>query len=577
MSIAFSCENCGKEFQTDASNAGKRGKCKQCGHPFVIPKPQAQARPKPPARPAEPRAAAKPTRPNYLDETDDPYGLDDVAVKMPDDDGDFLPRGAPSAATKRKKRSGSAMKLEDWERVFDEAPKYLFLLLIGGSVFLALFAGVSQIGRAFLPTGIWCLYWTISFAFLIGMILVGFRESLGWGIAWVGASVFNAVLVNSRIGPRGGGLVYLPAVIFVVYYFVTRWRRTFPWFGLLICNGVVLAITMAGVPELRQKYAAYSQQQKQQRAELQQPGAEAQNPPSQTFPKITVEVTGLSDAESIEDFSQQLITLSSGGMSSYEMRGTRYYTISSDTDPQEIARRITWAKVAGVDGSTIRVAASPLRGGQQRPPESDFVGRVLYDLKAPRSNSCREALDRLQRTPPDPDRRAEVASAIEPILKSTDGFTQIAALHALAAWGGKENTPAILPLLRNDNIFVVSEALKALGALKDPSTVDSVAAYLAIDQHRGVAAQALQAMGSMAEPAVLKLLDQGNEATRTEALKVLESIGTEKCIPAVQEALRKSGGHGFVAMNARQILERLGASSPGEDGTPTPRRIRRPR
>ena len=57
--------------------------------------------------------------------------------------------------------------------------------------------------------------------------------------------------------------------------------------------------------------------------------------------------------------------------------------------------------------------------------------------------------------------------------------------------GDKQNTPAILPVLRNDNIFVVSEALKALAILKDPSAAEAVAGFLAIDQHSGQAVQTL--------------------------------------------------------------------------------------
>ena len=130
MNIAFSCENCGKDFQTDESFAGKKCKCKQCGHIFVIPAPRTagssgsargvksygEAAPRPQPQPqARPRPAARPSRPNYLDESDDPYGLDDAAPLPPrkiasiadDDEEEFRGPKPISMKPKKRKRSSS--------------------------------------------------------------------------------------------------------------------------------------------------------------------------------------------------------------------------------------------------------------------------------------------------------------------------------------------------------------------------------------------------------------------------------------------------------------------------------------
>ena len=40
MTIAFPCENCGHRFEVDAGLAGKKCKCKKCGHVFLIPVPR---------------------------------------------------------------------------------------------------------------------------------------------------------------------------------------------------------------------------------------------------------------------------------------------------------------------------------------------------------------------------------------------------------------------------------------------------------------------------------------------------------------------------------------------------------
>ena len=368
MSVAFHCEQCGQTFRTDASNAGKKGRCKQCGHTFVIPGPASgpatakslkkladgprpgHARPQvnPRTRPGKPRGPDDGNVPENL------YGLDDQAVES------VLPR-APSPAATRTRKKPTARAMPDWGRLVDKAPKFLLLALIGLTLMLGLFAGVSQSGRTFLPTGLWWLYWGWSYAVVLG------RPSWPFANTWPGASrgcspghsTHCSLGVLKPQGTRNHG----PYAIFVLYYIFSRWRKTFAWFGLGVANVVLFGIGMAGVPELRARYVAYD---KQQQAEVRQQMAG----PSQRFPQITVEVAGLSDHEIVEDFSQQLITLSKGGMSSYETGATRVFQIYSDAQPQELARQITWAEVTGVEGNRIEVA---LREGQKRPPESDFV------------------------------------------------------------------------------------------------------------------------------------------------------------------------------------------------------------
>jgi hypothetical protein len=415
--------------------------------------------------------------------------------------------------------------MPDWDNLAEEGPKFVLLAMIGLFVLLGLIAGVSQSGRAFFPTGLWWLYWILCDVVVLGLALVAFREGVVWGVAWLLPWAFDALYAMGVIKPQARFALYAPYAIFVIYYLFSRWKKTARWFGVGMANAILFGIAMAGVPELRQRYVAYQQQQAAERAKV----AEKAGADGKTYPPIAVEVTGLSDRETLEDFNQQLFKLSKAGMSSPAPAegAPRIFLIYSDVEPKELAREITWAKVTGVEGSTIRVAASSLTGGQPRPPESDFIGCVLYDLKAPRSRRCRDALDRLKRSPPDPARRGEVASAIEPVLKVDDGFQQIAAIEALGLWGDKQNTPAILPVLRSDNVFVVSAALRAIATLKDPTAAEEVAGFLAIEQYRREAGQTLIELGQPAESAVVKYVNHPNPATRQRALEVLAVIGTK--------------------------------------------------
>jgi DNA-directed RNA polymerase subunit RPC12/RpoP len=593
MSIAFRCERCGKTFQTDASNAGKKARCKQCGHAFVIPRPKAgpgtstplatlgaadvdPARSRPHAKARQRPDSETPQGRDVPGPVEDPYGLEELA-------GDSAlaaaePSPTLSRSSMRTQKNAPSLPMPDWEQLVDEGPKFVLLGMIGLFLLLGLFAGVSQSGRAFFPTGMWWLYWVLCDVVVLGLALVALREGVVWGVAWLLPWAFDALFAMGVIKPQARFALYGPYAIFVIYYLISRWKHTSRWFGVGMANAILFGIAMAGVPELRQRYVAYQQQQAAERARM----TEKAGADGKTYPPITVEVTGLSDRETVEDFSQQIVKLSKAGMSSPAPAegAPRNFLIYSDVEPKELAREITWAKVTGVEGRMIRVAASSLTGGQSRPPESDFIGCVLYDLKAPRSSRSREALDRLKRSPPDPARRAEVASAIERVLKVDDGFKQIAALEALSLWGDKQNTPAILAVLRSDNVFVASAALRALAMLKDTAAAEEVAGYLAIEQYRGDAGKTLIALGKPAEPPVIKYLNHPNSATRKRALDVLAVIGTTACVPALEAMLTRPGEHDNEAALARQIIERVhdaSASGPEEGSTSDPPKVRDPR
>jgi hypothetical protein len=240
--------------------------------------------------------------------------------------------------------------------------------------------------------------------------------------------------------------------------------------------------------------------------------------------------------------------------------GSGFYEIGWADDPQKLARRITWAKVTGIEGRTIRVAATPLIASQRRPPDSDFVGQVLFDLKSPKQGRARQALGRLQRTPSEPARQTEVASAVEPMLKDPDEGARVDALKSLAVWGGKENTPAILTLTAR------SERLRHLGGVQDPGRPEGPShdrPGRRIPGHRpapwrgGPDAQGdgVRGRGRGHQVPGQRRRDDPEGSARGPQ----RSIGTEKCIPALQGFLRKAGDRGIEAMFARLILNRLGA------------------
>jgi HEAT repeat protein len=161
------------------------------------------------------------------------------------------------------------------------------------------------------------------------------------------------------------------------------------------------------------------------------------------------------------------------------------------------------------------------------------------------------------------DKRLDVAKAIEPSLKDPDSWTRIDAAKALAVWGGKENTPALIAALKDPDVFTRGEALNAIKAIHDPAAAEAVAEFLEKLGERGKAADILRAMGDPAEPAVLKYLDHPDVFVRAEACKVLQAIGTPTSVPALYEVVRRSNGSGFDGMAARAAVQRIDPTGKG--------------
>jgi HEAT repeat protein len=204
--------------------------------------------------------------------------------------------------------------------------------------------------------------------------------------------------------------------------------------------------------------------------------------------------------------------------------------------------------------------------GGQEPEDPDPLKQVINDLKIPDRQRRNKALDRLMHTPVDAARREEIAKQVSEVLRDPDQHIHTQAAKVLAFWGGKENTPAIVEALRGSNFFFRSALLEAIAAIKDPAAAEDVALAFPDDKER--AGRALIAMGSAAEPAVIKLLNHPDLFVRTEACKVLKFIGTKQSIRPLEDVYRRANGHGFDADAAKAAAQAIGIP-------PAPKRSRR--
>lgn len=145
MAIAFSCEGCGKSFSVDDRLAGKRSRCKQCGHVFQIPGPSpAQPAPQRPAR------ASDPAPPAF-----DPYAIDDAPPpSAPPGPEERLPEraGAPAPKKKKRRRADASPWLTIWFHPRDTVRAILDTDPSRGVMLLYFLAGINYtITRGYRP------------------------------------------------------------------------------------------------------------------------------------------------------------------------------------------------------------------------------------------------------------------------------------------------------------------------------------------------------------------------------------------------------------------------------------------
>lgn len=564
--------------------------------------PAASATPRPASRAAKsatrPASAPPPAPDPYYDESD-PYGIDDLPTpprKAPaaEEDEEFLPpkalKPASSKAKKKKRANDEPADIPTWG--------YLIVIAVMVGMYVSAFnSGNASLYRT--TSGLQTLILVVGF---FGTLVVAFMR-VGAGGLWLFVPIANLVFIYRNYNAlRPWANIYLSGVL------------------ISTINGGYMGATMATMDQagreralgmLNQRGAAAGPVPPMGGGNLAPPagwrperglgparppmgGGNAAPipgpgpmfrppfpnaarpsglpptpnfggpPPAPAAPadsnagEVVLNVTGMADGPTRDAFNAKLDDLVQTLGNHVRKRSTRRgdratITIRPVRDAQAFADQIHFAKVVGVDGQKIDVVLTP---GEVAATDTDFIDQALSDLKSPTPHRRKQALVKLRGAPPDEARRAEVSQAVEPLLKDPDGWVRGDAARALAVWGGKENTAALTQALSDPDFGVRSAVLDAITAMKDPAAAEPVAALL--EKERGKAGEALKAMGSGAEPAVIKYLSHRDGFVRMEACKVLQVIGTKACVPALKALFRKVNGQGLDAMAARDAVQAIG-------------------
>ncbi len=153
--------------------------------------------------------------------------------------------------------------------------------------------------------------------------------------------------------------------------------------------------------------------------------------------------------------------------------------------------------------------------------------------------------------------RAEIVQRLVALAGSEEGFMREAAIKALAVWGTPTQAAVVLDALQDRDLAVRQAAIEALAAGRTARGAEALAELVATGREFSQASLALRGMGAVAEPAVLKLLEDRNLATRREACQLLKVIGTPHSLPTLNAAAR--GSDSLLALLAKEAIKAVTA------------------
>jgi HEAT repeat protein len=195
----------------------------------------------------------------------------------------------------------------------------------------------------------------------------------------------------------------------------------------------------------------------------------------------------------------------------------------------------------------------------------DAIRIALAEAKSDDDGTRLRAVRRLRKMPVEPQFQDEVISTMSELIRDHKSTSRTDAVGTIGAWARPGDEKILVEVLedKEDRLFARPTALEALARSKDP---EFIARIVAVAPDRAVSSQAAKAIrdyGTLAEPALLDLLHSDSAQARMTACRLLDNVGTGRCLPALKEAAKDPDRN--VAATARTVViaveRRLGVES----------------
>ncbi len=214
--------------------------------------------------------------------------------------------------------------------------------------------------------------------------------------------------------------------------------------------------------------------------------------------------------------------------------GTRFWAMGI---LKEIGTAESLPALKAIQGPDALHAAGAVAAiGERLPLEKGEWPGALEGLKSADAAARAKAARRIAYTPPVEERRADVVSRLEPLLNDQSGEARLAAVKGLGRWGGKKAIPTLAARLQGFDPGTHAVVIEALAQLNDDEAASAIAKRLSDVFDRPKATEALKAMdAAMAEKAILPLLKDTNVFVRVEAVKVLADVGGKDSVAPLEQ------------------------------------------
>lgn len=208
------------------------------------------------------------------------------------------------------------------------------------------------------------------------------------------------------------------------------------------------------------------------------------------------------------------------------------------------------------DEEAARSAENAMRRIEERRLTPEKLAKALEILKSTDNGQRTRTAEWLASVKPAPDRRAEVARALEPLLDIPDLVAEDWGSRALAVWGDAQSAVVLREHVLSRTFEGWREAALALVALA-PTEEAAKAIAMHVEQDRGHVFRIFRTMGPVAEKPLIEILNsKADWPVRADASNVLRFVGTKRCIPALEGAA-KNRRDGIAAGAAEEALKAI--------------------
>lgn len=163
------------------------------------------------------------------------------------------------------------------------------------------------------------------------------------------------------------------------------------------------------------------------------------------------------------------------------------------------------------------------------------LDKALADIDSNNEGRMRTGAAMLNGMQPN-EHRALVAKKLAAQVAGAKTHLRPPLIRALGVWSSTEDVPMLLRLLQDSDTSTRNEVLDVLGKLGDErGAVAAAQCYLELST-RWHAERALKNLGPVAEKAVQAILNHPDKMMRGAAIRLLQDIGTQESIAALEAA-----------------------------------------